>query len=834
MVADRHSVLTGHPYFWIFVHFFERPRNGFRRFTRRVVLSGLVYYVKSMSRKTRKNRTGSPRTESPDTTTKKEPSPAAASPASRPFLKLGLSAGALLVLLVLVLYRRGFFSPARFDFAGYNLIVITMDTTRADHLGAYGYEKIRTPNIDRLAADGYLFDRAISQAPLTLPSHTSIFTGVFPVSHGVRDNGSYFVPKEAQTLAETLKEKGYSTAAFVSAFILDSKWGLDQGFDTYHDDFDITKADETGIGEVQRPGGETNEVALRWLGEVDPSRPFFAWIHYYDPHDPYTPPEQFLSQYPDRPYDGEIAYVDSLIGQVLDLLKQRNLSQKTLIVITGDHGEGLGEHHELTHALFVYNTTLHVPLILSLPSGGSRRLEQTVDLVDIMPTVLDLLKVPVPAAVEGRSLLPMMKGQKVGEAPSFSESLYSEKHYGWSPLFSLMTDRYHFIDAPRPELYDIQQDVAETKNLVGEQQALAKTMKDRIQELMQKYEAGRTQVKATEMDMESQEILKSLGYIGSGPSEKMKAEGKNIDPKDKIDLVEMLHLAMNDQHAGRLEEGEAKVDSIISRDPEIVDAHLLRGMIASNRQRYDEAIQSFQKTLELNPDITPAIYNLALAYRKSGQIDKALDGFQEVLRRDPFYVYAMQHLAEIYVEKKQPEKAAEYYRKAIERYQAMMKSSSTTEAQVSIHDTLSGVYFSQGNLDAAEHELVELLKLKPDRPDAHYNLAQIYEQRGRTAEAAQEYREEIRYNPSNFKAYNDLAVLMVDARQYDQAVPVLRDAIRIQPDNFAAYYMLAESLLESGGDLQEALAMAEKSVQLNPQFPRGKTLVSEIKRRSGS
>jgi arylsulfatase A-like enzyme/Tfp pilus assembly protein PilF len=765
------------------------------------------------------------------------PSDAISSPPGHRKQKRIALLGSLLLLIALAsffgwnLYRKYLYVPD-LKYSGYNLLFVTIDTLRADHVGAYGYKNIKTPNLDHLGSKGYLFKRAVSQIPLTLPSHTSIFTGTFPVYHGVRDNGGYFVPPQSLTLAEILKQHGYKTAAFVSSFILDSKWGLDQGFDTYYDDFDMTKADETSIGDVQRPGGETNAVALKWL--ADASSPFFAWVHYYDPHDPYEPPEPFRSEYPERPYDGEIAYTDSLLGQLLRVLESRKLMEKTLIVVTGDHGEGLGQHHELNHALFIYDTTLHVPLIIKTPNGVGEEISQTVEHVDVAPTILDLLQIQKPQTLQGRSLIPLMKHQKMNETMAFSESLYAEKHYGWSPLISVTTDKFKFIQAPRPELYNLQDDPSETKNLYASLPGMAKTLQDRAGELLQKYSPSSSEQKAAaQIDAESQETLRALGYIGSGPSEKMKEQGKNIDPKDKIELVEALHAAFRAMQQNNLDNADADVAKIITEDPEIVDAYLLKGMVASKRENYPLAVSAFQQTLSLRPDHLIALFNLALVYSKSGQPQKAIEGFKEVLRKDPHYLKAMVNLAQTYIAQNQPEEAMVYYRQAIDRYKEMLKSSTTVDSIVSIHEALSGVYFGQGKIDEAEAEIKEIIRLKPGHSDAHYNLAQIYEKRGALKQAVEEYNEEIRYNPSNFKAYNDLALLLRQTDHQAEAVPVLQRAVQLNPSNFGVCFMLADSLLQTGGNLQEARQFAERAVQMNPSFQRAHDLLAEINRRIG-
>ncbi len=581
------------------------------------------------------------------------------------------------------------------------------------------------------------------------------------------------------------------------------------------------------FGEVQRPGGETNLKALEWLEKTD--SPFFCWIHYYDPHDPYEPPEPFRTEYKDRPYDGEIAYTDTLLGQVLDLLERRKLTDKTIVIVTGDHGEGLGEHHELTHAMFIYDSTLHVPLILKLPRRYSGDIAQTVQLVDIMPTLLDLLAIEKPSVLQGRSLIPLLQHQTLPETTAFSESQYAEIHYGWSPLYGITTDKFKFIQAPKSELFNLKDDPHESNNLHDSLASIAKTSSDRVTELRRKWAPSEAQQQnAAQVDLESQEALKALGYIGGGPSEKMKESGKTIDPKDKIDLVESLHAAFRDMKSNDLDAAQMKVTAITAKDPEIVDAYLLLGMIASKQEKYPEAIRAFQQTLSLRADNIIAIYNLAQVYRKSGDIDRAIDGFKEVLRRDPHYVNAMVNLGQIYSERNQLDIARPYYENAMERYRQMLNSSSTVEAIVSIHDSLSGLYFGQGKIDEAEKEIREILRLNPKHPEAHYNLAQVYEKRGELRMAAEEYQKEIEANPSNFKAYNDLALLLRGTGNFRDAVSLLREAVRLQPENFGVCYLLADSLTQSGGDLQQARELAEKAVRLNPQFRRGYTLLAEI------
>ena len=296
-----------------------------------------------------------------------------------------------------------------------NLVVVTLDTTRADRLGAYGRANAGTPNLDALAQDGVLFEHASTAAPITLPAHSSIFTGRFPPQHGVRDNGGYFLNDQEQTLAETLKARGYATGGFIAAYVLDSKWGINQGFDTYFDDFDLSKFKVFSMGNIQRPGNEVVDRALPWIDQQR-GAPFFAWIHLYDAHTPYSPPEPFRSQHPDDPYQGEIAFADAQVGRVVQFLRDRDLFDRTVILVIGDHGESLNDHGEEGHGFFVYESVVHVPMIVRTPFSGmrGRKVADPVRSVDVMPTVLDLLGVNKPegAVIDGQSITPLMTGAR--------------------------------------------------------------------------------------------------------------------------------------------------------------------------------------------------------------------------------------------------------------------------------------------------------------------------------------------------------------------------------------------------------------------------------------
>ncbi len=361
-----------------------------------------------------------------------------------------------------------------------NVLLITLDTTRADRLGAYGCAQARTPAMDALAAAGVRFARAQSPVPLTLPAHASIMTGAYPTFHGLRNNGSYFLPPQAETLAEILKSRGYRTAAFVSSFVLDSRFGLDQGFDIYSDRM------ETGGGmkdlQSERPAGEVFADFDVWLTSAGGGAPFFCWLHFYDPHLPYSPPEPFKSDAALPPYDGEIANVDLNVGRAVERLRGLGLYDNTLIIVAGDHGEAFGEHGESGHGIFCYQETLAVPLLMRLPGKRPRSavIDDMVDLVDILPTTLDAVGAQAPPYVQGISLLPLISGKRGPEREFYFESLYAQEDMGGAPLTGLLAGGWKFIDLPRAECYDLEADPGEKNNLLSSAAAPAGRLKARL------------------------------------------------------------------------------------------------------------------------------------------------------------------------------------------------------------------------------------------------------------------------------------------------------------------------------------------------------------------
>src|SRR5262245_2738840 len=466
-----------------------------------------------------------------------------------------------------------------------NLVVITLDTTRADRIGAYGAGDVETPALDRLANEGVLFEQAVSAASLTLPWQSSILPVKFPPERGVRDNGGFFLAPDQTTLAELLKARGYKTGAFVAAYVLAAKWGINQGFDTYFDDFDLSQTRTLSLSAIQRPANEVLDKALPWIEQAG-NAPFFAWIHLYDPHAPYRPPEPFATRYKDHPYNGEIAFADSQISRLISLLRSKNLYDQTVVVVIGDHGESLGEHREGAHGFFVYNSVTRVPFIVRAPFTltAHRRVADPVRSVDVMPTVLDLLAAPAPVGISGVSLVPLMTGNKTELGlDAYSEAMYPLHHYGWSDLHALRSGRYKVIDAPRPELYDVDRDPGETTNLFAERQALGDRMLAELRTLEGGFKKAVASMPAADVDPEARERLAALGYVGTFVASAADPRTGRADPKDKIGLFNKLNEATDitrdreDDPEGSFKRVISLLNDVIHQDPQVIDAWFMRG-----------------------------------------------------------------------------------------------------------------------------------------------------------------------------------------------------------------------------------------------------------------
>ena len=746
------------------------------------------------------------------------------------FVAAALAIGAGLLAFLLLRPRTPNFARLRGD-KDWNVILITVDTLRADKIGCYGNANVATPTMDAFAARGIRYERAISQTPLTLPSHTTIMTGTLPVFHGVRDNGGFVVPSELVTMAETFKAKGYDTAAFVAAYVLDSKWGLNQGFDTYFDKFDLSRFEKISLGEVQRPANEVIDEALGWL-EKKKAGKFFAWIHLYDPHTPYAPPEPFKSEYPHSPYLGEIAYTDTQLARLWDFLDRNGLRDNLFLVFAADHGESLGEHQESTHGFFVYQAALHVPLIIATPFLELQGVTsaETVGLIDVMPTVLEMAGIPVPAEVQGKSLVPsFFRPGVAADRLAYSETFYPRYHYGWSDLQSVQDGRFKLILAPVPELYDLDRDPGEEKNLVYLEKKVFEDLSARAQVLIEQAGRNALEVDLNKVDEETREKLAALGYIGSF-TDSSKLQGKKLaNPKDKIGIFNELSKARETGMDGNFDEAVRTIEAIIKEDPTIADAHFSLGNIFYKARRFEEAVAAFTKSLDLKPDDSFAVINIANSYQATGRFDEAEKYVLEYMAKgfDDSQLFFL--LGTLMVNHKEPEKAVPYFEKCL----------AGNPQSASAHNGLAAIYLNRsgdGDLPRAEEHLSAASAINPTLMSLRYNMAQLREKQNRLAEAADLYLQEIADSPKSYKAlYNLSRVYRLMGRE-DEEFDTLQKTIAANPEFPIAYFYLARIGLRRGQNFEEAIALTKKGIDLKPapaDLPLGYFLLADLYNRTG-
>jgi arylsulfatase A-like enzyme len=541
------------------------------------------------------------------------------------------------------------------------VLLITIDTTRADRVGCYGYAPAKTPHIDALAARGVRFAQAYSPVPLTLPAHCSILTGEYPFVHRVRNNGFYLLSPEQVTLAEILKARGFSTSAFVASFTLDSRFGLAQGFDLYDDTFDRREALKSFRSE--RTADHVASAFLDWI-ERNGQKRFFSWVHFFDPHLPYSPPSPFDQEFKGRPYDGEIAFMDREIGRIIAGLDGRGLADRTLLVLAGDHGEALGEKREIDHGLFIYESTLRVPLILCAPQGLSKgtTVEARVRLIDILPTVLDLLKIDSPRKLSGQSLVPFIIGRKKDDLSAYAESFYPRENYGWSELLGLVEGRWKYISAPKPELYDLVNDSREEKNLANEEVRTAASLSEKLAAMIVRKSPDDRGTKRS-VSAEEEAKLRSLGYAG-GRSE-LRPSGLLPDPKDKIEDYILYFRGNLFETRGEYEQAEACYQRVLASNPDVPWNYVNLGILQAKMDRPTESIKTLEEGQKRLPGSIVILSHLMAAYLRAGQSADALASGREILAVDPDHFDALYVSGTILVRQNKWDEALSLFERAL-------------------------------------------------------------------------------------------------------------------------------------------------------------------------
>jgi choline-sulfatase len=653
-----------------------------------------------------------------------------------------------------------------------NVLLITLDTFRADRLGA------ATPNLMRLAGDGVRFANAESAVPLTLPSHATILSGVLPLHHGLRNNGAGSFPADRDTLATLFSRAGYRTGAFVSAFVLDHRFGLNRGFDIY-DDAVVRDPGSPSSYDAERRGGDTVDRALDWLRHGD-ARPFFAWVHLYDAHAPYAPPAPFP-----QTYDGEIAYVDAQVGRLLSAVDR----QKTIVVFVGDHGESLGEHGELTHGLLLYEPTLHVPFVLSAPGLLEPRVvREPVSSIDLAPTVASLAGLAFDSRIDGRDLAKVLKA---GDEPKRTE-LYAETEYpaifGWSDLAALRRGNLKYIASSKPELYDVGADPQEKRNVLGDERRAYHDLSTQLAGMR----AGATSPKAqpSPIDDEAKAKLASLGYVA--PTSLTNTAGPRPDPRSMAPLFRSFEDATWATNEGRVDEAITILKTIVGKDPRnpVFRSTLARALRQTGQ--LDAAIQLYQESVAIAPDDPEAWYNLAVALQEGGHAREAGIAIREAIRRDP----------------------------------------SRPEA----HNALGIAYSNEGNLQAAREEFNRSLAIDPRDARSYNNIGNVDRAEGRLDQAATAYQQALALAPNYVDALNGMGVIEVQRDNPKAAIVHFDRALQIAPTFFEAQLNRGIALQLLGdragaaAQLRELLAALPRGGEFDAQRHAAEALLAGLRK----
>jgi len=682
----------------------------------------------------------------------------------------------LMIIFLLIIFEALLFSgkiPKR-AIRDMNVLLVTIDTIRVDYLGCYGQKGVETPHIDRLAQKGILFKSAFAQNVVTLPSHINILTGLYPLSHGVHDNVGFRLDPEFILLPEILKRKGYRTAAFIGSFILDTRFGLNQGFDLYDDYYGDTSA-LNDFAIVERRAEKVVERALNWL-QANAKNRWFCWIHLFDPHMPYEPPEDYKKKYPHDFYAGEVAYTDSSLDPLLKFLESSCLDKSTFIILTGDHGESLGEHREKTHGIFAYNAVLHIPLIFYQPSlfPEPRIIEKKVRHIDILPTVLDVLKIKCPKEVQGRSLIPLIENPlKWEEDDCYFEALSANLNRNWAPLRGLISDDFKYIDLPIRELYDLESDYREERNLAPERISMVKGLADKLKIIMKNYsqpEAKRS--KRIREDRETLEKLKALGYVGGTTSKPMKRTfGREDDPKNLIELDEVTQEAVADYIQGNPTQAIKKLNSIIEQRPTLSLTYSQLSFIYHEMGELEKAIETLEKALSLGLENESILSKLGVYFQEMGRFKRSVEVLELTVERFPYHIEAYNYLGVSLWR-------LGHFDKALETFEKLL---AYDESYASAYNNLGSVYLSKKQYDLAKKHFEKAIEYDPRLPGPHNGLGVIYANEGKNEQAIENWKKAVELGSRQFDALYNLGILLAKRGRYEEALPYLEKFVNSAP-----------------------------------------------------
>lgn len=685
------------------------------------------------------------------------------------------------------------------------VFLISIDTLRSDRLPVYGYKGVETPHLDAFRGDGILYQHAYSHCPLTLPSHTSMLTGLLPSEHGTRDNVGYALPSNIKTLPEVLKANGYATGAAVSAFVLRREGGLHRGFDLYDDEVEALGTMRS-IGMIQRDGAATAKVATDWIAKQQ--KPVFFFLHLYEPHTPYAPPEPFKSKYSSA-YDGEIAHVDDIFGKFIQSLKDADLYDKALIIVTSDHGEGLGEHGEDEHGVFLYREAIQVPLMVKLPnnSRAGETVSAPVQHIDLVPTILERTATKLPTKLPGQSLMAFLGDAKVEPRKIYSESYYPRFHFGWADQHSLVDGKSHYIHSPKPELFDLANDFAETKNVYEQDRRTFFAFKSAIEPFI------REAAEPAPIDAEEAAKLAALGYLGSTVQTK---PGEILpDPKDNVTAMKDMSLAFTRYRQKKYPEALEITERLLQTNHRILDLWDLKSKVLGRLGRPEDAIEAAKEGLKLSPRASNLAIDIAKIQLDLKRYDEAQQHAELAVKTEPGQAHEV--LAQIALGRKDIPKAEEHAKLAMQ----------SDRDRVAPLMTLARVQRDKGDLDAALATLNDAIaKKKPKEQISllYFLRGDVYARMGRGEEAERDFRAEIENFPDDPTAYKNLVLLLVAEGRIPEATATIRKLVQEAP--VPPSYVAVCQVLDTLGDQRGVKYWARQGLMRFPENPQLQRLAS--------